>query len=68
MVKVESRPNESEAQLFRRFKGKVARSGVLADVRKKRWHISKSEVRRLEKKKATRRQRQKSRSNDNSSG
>lgn len=61
MVKVEARPNESEAQLFRRFKGKVARSGVLADVRKKRWHVSKSEVRRLEKKKAARRQRQKTR-------
>lgn len=66
MVKVEARPNESEAQLFRRFKGKVARSGVLADVRKKRWHVSKSEVRRLEKKKAARRQRQKHRSRNDS--
>jgi small subunit ribosomal protein S21 len=68
MVKVEARSNESEAQLFRRFKGKVARSGVLADVRKKRWHISKSEVRRLEKKKAARRQRQKSRTRNDSPG
>jgi len=61
MVKVEARPNESESQLFRRFKGKVARSGVLADVRKKRWHVPKSEVRRLEKKKAARRMRRKQR-------
>ena len=61
MVKVKARPNESDAQLFRRFKGKVARAGVLSDVRKKRWHISKSEVRRIEKKKAIRRSRRKSR-------
>lgn len=59
MVKVESKPHESEAQLFRRFKTKVARSGVLSDVRKKRWHIPKSEVRRMEKKKAARRARRK---------
>ncbi len=55
MVKVNSRPNENEAQLFRRFKGKVARSGILNDVRKKRWFVPRSEERRLEKKKAIRR-------------
>ena len=59
MVKVDAKPNESEAQLFRRFKSKVARSGVLADVRKKRWHVPRSEVRRLERKKAARRMRRK---------
>lgn len=59
MVKVESKPNESEGQLFRRFKTKVARSGVLSDVRKKRWHVSKSEMRRMEKKKAARRHQRK---------
>ena len=59
MVKVDAKPNESESQLFRRFKSKVARSGVLADVRKKRWHVPMSEVRRLERKKAARRMRRK---------
>ena len=61
MVKVNARPNESDAQLFRRFKKKVARSGVLGVVRRKRWFISSSEVRRIEKKKAVRRDRRKHR-------
>lgn len=55
MIKVTINSNESEAQLFRRFKAKVARSGILADSRKKRWHVPKSEVRRLETQKANRR-------------
>ena len=59
MVKVNLKPNESEQQLFRRFKSKVVRSGVLNDVRKKRWFVPKSEERRLEKKKAIRRSRRK---------
>lgn len=61
MIKVTANSNETEAQLFRRFKAKVARSGVLADARKKRWHVPKSEVRRLEEKKAGRRYRRKAR-------
>jgi small subunit ribosomal protein S21 len=61
MIKVTANSNESEAQLFRRFKAKVARSGVLADARKKRWHVPKSEVRRIEDKKAARRYRRKMR-------
>jgi small subunit ribosomal protein S21 len=61
MVKVNARPNESDAQLFRRFKKKVARSGVLGVVRRKRWFVSSSEVRRIERKKAIRRHRQRHR-------
>jgi len=61
MVKVVARPNESDAQLLRRFKKKVARSGVLGVVRKKRWHVSKSEIRRIEKKKAIRRHKRRQR-------
>ncbi len=61
MVKVVARPNESDAQLFRRFKGKVARSGVLGVVRRKRWFIPPSEIRRIEKKKAIRRHRRRRR-------
>jgi small subunit ribosomal protein S21 len=40
---------------LKRFRKKVVKSGVLSTVRRKRWFISKSEVRRVEKKKAMRR-------------
>jgi len=52
---VELRPNESQEQLLRRFRKKVAKSGVLSAVRRKRWHVSKSELRRIQRKKAIRR-------------
>lgn len=51
------RPNETQEQLFRRFKKSVVKSRVLTDVRRKRWYVSKSELDRIEKKKAVRRQR-----------
>lgn len=49
------RPNESQDQLLKRFRKKVVKSGVLSTVRRKRWFVSKSELRRVEKKKAIRR-------------
>jgi len=52
---VNLRPNESQDQLLKRFRKKVVKSGVLSTVRRKRWFISKSELRRVEKKKAIRR-------------
>jgi small subunit ribosomal protein S21 len=55
MTSVNLRPNESQEQLFKRFKKKVMRSGLLSQLRNKRWFVSKSEVRRIEKKKAIRR-------------
>ena len=55
MVKVELRRNESQRQLLKRFRKSVARSGKLAEVRRRRWFMSKSERRRLVKKKAARR-------------
>jgi small subunit ribosomal protein S21 len=57
LVKVELRPNESQQQLLRRFRKKVAKSGVLNAVYRKRWFVSKSEIRRIQRKKAIRRQR-----------
>jgi small subunit ribosomal protein S21 len=57
MVRVELRSNESQQQLLKRFRKKVSRSRVLSDVRRKRWFVSKSELRRINKKKAIRRQR-----------
>jgi small subunit ribosomal protein S21 len=49
------RPNESQDQLLRRFRKKVAKSGILSTVRRKRWFVSKSELRRIQRKKAIRR-------------
>ena len=55
MPTVKLRPNESQQQLLRRFRKKVTRSGVLSDVRRKRWFVSKGELKRINKKKAIRR-------------
>lgn len=55
MAVVVLRPNESQDALLKRFRKKVVKSGVLSTVRRKRWFISKSELRRVEKKKAIRR-------------
>jgi small subunit ribosomal protein S21 len=49
------RKGESDQQLLKRFRKEVNKSGVLSTVRRKRWHISKSELKRLKKKKAIRR-------------
>ncbi len=55
MTSVVLRPNELQDQLLKRFRKKVVKSGILSTVRRKRWFISKSELRRVEKKKAVRR-------------
>ena len=55
MAKVFLRSNESQDQLLKRFRKKVVKSGVLSTVRRKRWFVSKSEQRRVERKKAARR-------------
>ncbi len=57
LITVELRPNESQDQLLKRFRKKVAKSGVMSTVRRKRWYVSKSELRRIQKKKAVRRMR-----------
>jgi small subunit ribosomal protein S21 len=55
MATVVLRPNESQDQLLKRFRKKVAKSGILSTVRRKRWFVSKSELRRIQRKKAIRR-------------
>lgn len=57
MATVELRPGESQESLLKRFRKEITKSGILGAVRRKRWYISKSEVRRIEKKKAIRRAR-----------
>lgn len=54
MVKVKKRDNESFSQLMRRFRKKVTKSKVLSEHRKRRFFTSKSEERRIAKKKAIR--------------
>ena len=61
MAHVTLKPNELQELLLRRFRKRVTNSGVLSTVRRKRWHISKSELRRIEKKKAIRRSRRRQR-------
>ncbi len=55
MASVFLRPNETQDQLLKRFRKQVAKSGILSTVRRKRWHVSKSELRRIQHKKALRR-------------
>jgi small subunit ribosomal protein S21 len=57
MPSVKKMPNESDENLLRRFRKKVAKAGVMSTIRRKRWHVSKSELRRIQKKKAIRRMR-----------
>lgn len=55
MTIVSLRSGESQDSLLKRFRKKVVKSGILSTVRRKRWFVSKSEQRRIEKKKAARR-------------
>ena len=55
LTAVNLRSGESQDSLLKRFRKKVVKSGVLSTVRRKRWFVSKSEQRRMEKKKAIRR-------------
>lgn len=61
MVKVKLRENESQQQLLKRFRKKLTRSGKLSALRKKRWFVSKSELRRIQTKKAIRKNKQRQR-------
>lgn len=61
MATVELRPGESQESLLKRFRKEVTNARIMTDVRRKRWHISKSELRRMQKQKAVRRARRKQR-------
>ena len=58
---VELKPGESQESLLKRFRKRVSESGVLSQVRKRRWYVSKSEERRRAKAKAIRRARRRER-------
>ena len=55
MPKVVLRDGESQQKLLGRFRKKVIRSGIMSEVRKRRWFVSKNEQRRMDDKKAIRR-------------
>lgn len=61
LPKVSLREGESQDKLLRRFRKKVTRSGVMSEVRKRRWFVSKNEQRRMDAKKAIRRQKKRTR-------
>ena len=54
---VKLRPGESQESLLKRFRNEVTKGRVLSDVRKRRWFVSKSEQRRMAKRKGIRRAR-----------
>jgi len=55
LASVDLRNGESQDSLLKRFRKKIVKSGILSTIRDKRWFVSKSETRRMEKKKAIRR-------------
>ena len=61
LTKVKLRDGESQDKLMRRFRKAVIRGKVLGEVRKRRWFISKSEQKRMDKKKAIRRYKKRAR-------
>jgi len=64
LASVNLRSGESQDALLKRFRQKVVRSGILSTIRDKRWFVSKSEQRRMAKKKAVRRVKRRSKDNE----
>ena len=61
MPTVELRPGESQESLLRRFRKQVIRARILSTVKKKRYFVSKSELRRRARLKAVRREKKRQR-------
>ena len=57
MTKVYLREGESVENLLKRFRKRVTRDRILSEVKRKRYFVSKSEQRRIAKRKAVRRER-----------
>jgi small subunit ribosomal protein S21 len=57
-MSVQLKPGESQDELLRRFRKQVANIGILGELRKRRWYVSKGEKRRMERKRAIRKARQ----------
>jgi small subunit ribosomal protein S21 len=59
MTTVKLRQGESQESLLKRFRKDVGKARILSAVRKKRWFISKSELRRKKKKQGIRKAKRK---------
>ena len=57
MTKVFLRQGESVENLLKRFRKKVTRDRILSEAKRKRYFVSKSEQRRIAKRKAQRKER-----------
>ena len=55
MTFVVRRENESFDNLLRRFRQKVTQDGIMSELRKRRYHITKGEQERIAKRKGTQR-------------
>lgn len=64
MPRVTRMANETDESLLRRFRKQVTKAGTMTVVRNKRWHVGKSELRRIQKKKAIRRMRRRQSATD----
>ena len=61
MTTVRLRQGETQESLLKRFRKSVMQDRILSDARRKRWYISPSEKRRIEKQRAIRRARRRQR-------
>lgn len=57
MATVTLKEGESQDNLLKRFRKQVMKERILSDARRKRWYISPSEMRRIQKQRAIRRAR-----------
>jgi small subunit ribosomal protein S21 len=61
LATVRLRDGESQEALLKRFRKAVMKERILSEARRKRWYISPSEMRRIQKQRAIRRARRKQR-------
>ncbi len=61
MATVTLKEGESQDNLLKRFRKQVMKERILSDARRKRWYISPSEMRRIQKQRAIRRARRRMR-------
>ncbi len=61
LTRVVLQPGESQEHLLKRFRTAVQKARVLPDARRKRWFVSKSELKRIKRQKAIRRARRRQR-------
>ncbi len=61
MATVTLKDGESQDNLLKRFRKQVMKERILSDARRKRWYISPSEMRRIQKQRAIRRARRRMR-------